>query len=199
MLRVGLTGGIGSGKSTVSSLFKLKGIQVVDADAIARSIVEPGQPAYQEIVSHFGAEILREDGQLDRQALRQRVFSDSAQLKKLNQMTHPRVREEMLRQVASAKSDYVILDIPLLIENNLQELVDRVLVVDLPEAVQLARVSARDQTSQEQVKQIILAQIPREQRLQAADDIIDNSGSLDALKKRVEDLHIMYRSLSENT
>ncbi|NVJ51585.1 MAG: dephospho-CoA kinase [Gammaproteobacteria bacterium] len=199
MLRVGLTGGIGSGKSTVSSLFKLKGIQVVDADAIARSIVEPGQPAYQEIVSHFGAEVLREDGQLDRQALRQRVFSDSAQLKKLNQMTHPRVREEMLRQVASAKSDYVILDIPLLIENNLQELVDRVLVVDLPEAVQLARVSARDQTSQEQVKQIILAQIPREQRLQAADDIIDNSGNLDALKKRVEDLHIMYRSLSENT
>lgn len=199
MLRVGLTGGIGSGKSTVSSLFKLKGIQVVDADAIARSIVEPGQPAYQEIVSHFGAEVLREDGQLDRQALRQRVFSDSAQLKKLNQMTHPHVREEMLRQVASAKSDYVILDIPLLIENNLQELVDRVLVVDLPEAVQLARVSARDQTSQEQVKQIILAQIPREQRLQAADDIIDNSGNLDALKKRVEDLHIMYRSLSENT
>jgi len=198
MLKIGLTGGIGSGKSTVANLFRLKSVEVIDADKIARDVVEPGSPAINEIAKKFGSKIINTDGSLNRAELREIVFADEQQLHWLNRCLHPIIRKEILSQVNSATGVYVILDVPLLFENKLNEMTDRVLVVDLPEAMQIARVAERDKVSEESVREIMARQVSREYRLSHADDLIDNSGSIENLKKQVNEMHQKYRALAEN-
>lgn len=189
MLTVGVTGGIGSGKSAVTQRFERLGITVVDADLAARVIVEPGQPALAAIASHFGPHILQADGSLDRAALRKLVFADDAQRRWLEQLTHPLIGAQIQRQLAESTSVYTMLSSPLLLEGTQQQLVDLVVVVDVPEAVQLQRTMQRDDNDEAQVRRIMAAQLPRDQRLERADRVIDNSGSLAALDDQVAQLH----------
>lgn len=196
MLKIGLTGGIGSGKSTVAERFKSNGISVIDADKIAKDVVKKGQPALQKIEAKFGPAILKANGELDREAMRRIVFQDPESLDWLNKCLHPIIRQEINQQIASATSDYVILDIPLLFENKLQSLVDRILVVDVPVETQLQRVIHRDNNSKELVQSIIDKQVSREFRLQHADDIVDNSGSQDQLMAQIDKLHQKYKDLT---
>jgi len=188
-LVVGLTGGIGSGKSAVSRCFERRGITVVDADLVARQVVEPGGAALAAIADHFGSEILQPDGTLDRAALRRRVFADAGERRWLERLTHPLIGQEIQRQLAAAGSPYTILSSPLLLETSQRELVDCVVVVDVPEEVQVARTAARDDNSEEQVRRIMAAQLPRTRRLERADIVIDNAGSLEALEETVAELH----------
>lgn len=192
MLRIGLTGGIGSGKSTVADLFAARGVPVIDADLIARALVAPGQAALTDIVSRFGAAILQADGQLDRARLRAQIFNDAAQRQHLEAILHPRIRAEMDARVATQTSAYGLLVIPLLFETGQRDMVDRVLVVDVPAAVQRARVAARDHLSDAQIDAILTAQIQRDVRLQGADDVIDNSGDAAALEQQIDKLHHQY-------
>ncbi|MFT4812372.1 MAG: dephospho-CoA kinase [Marinoscillum sp.] len=186
---IGLTGGIGSGKTAVSDRFKTLGIHVVDADIAARAVVAPNQPAWNDIKTFFGAEVLLADQTLNRAWLRQQVFADDTKRKQLEAFTHPRIREEIMRDLASSASAYTILVSPLLIESGQAALVNKVIVVDVPEATQIERTCSRDNNDAEQVKRIIAAQIPREQRLEHANWVIDNSQPLDTLDARVADLH----------
>lgn len=195
-LVVGLTGGIGSGKTTVSNLFASVGIKIIDADVIAREVVEPGTEALQQIAEHFGASILTPEGALNRQALRQRIFSNQTEKAWLDQLLHPRIREVIQHQLDEAQGPYCILSAPLLLENNLHALTDRVLVVDVSEETQIKRTTSRDGVSDAQIKAIIAAQIDRQSRLQAADDIIHNDGSLASVKHQVEKLDACYRKLA---
>lgn len=195
-LVIGLTGGIGSGKTTVANGFAALGIELVDADQVARELVQPGSPALAQIVAHFGAEVLQADGQLDRAALRSRVFSQPAAKEWLNQLLHPLIRQEMQRQLASARSPYVLFVAPLLLENQLQDRVDRVLVVDIPEPLQLQRTLQRDGGSEQQIAAIMAAQISRTARLAAADDVIDNSAAPEQLSARIAQLHRDYLQLA---
>lgn len=188
-LVIGITGGIGSGKSAVTRCFELLGITVVDADIAARIIVEPGGAALAAIAGHFGNDIILPDGSLDRAALRERVFSDSAQRLWLEQLTHPLIGQEIRHQLDDANSPYAILSSPLLLETSQREMVDCVVVVDVPEALQLQRASARDGNSEEQIRRIMTAQMQREQRLALADIVIDNSRSLAELEDVVGELH----------
>jgi len=188
-LIVGITGGIGSGKSAVTQRFEQRGITVVDADLAARVIVEPGKPALAAIAERFGHDILQQDGTLDRAALRQRVFADDSARRWLEQLTHPLIGREILQQINAASSPYAILSSPLLLETSQKELVDCVVVVDVPEQTQLQRTMARDDNDEEQVKRIMAAQMGREERLGQADIVIDNSRSLDELDSLVEELH----------
>jgi len=188
-LVVGLTGGIGSGKSAVSHCFERRGITVVDADLVARQVVEPGGAALAAIADHFGREILQPDGTLDRAALRRRVFADAGERHWLERLTHPLIGQEIRRQLADTRSPYTILSSPLLLETSQRELVDCVVVVDVPEEVQVARTAARDANTEEQVRRIMAAQLPRAQRLERADIVIDNAGSLDQLEETVAELH----------
>ena len=197
MLKIGLTGGIGCGKSTVAELFKLKGITIVDADKIARDVVAPGAKALTEIASKFGEEVLLPSGELNRQLLREKVFSDQKSLEWLNQLLHPQIRQQLINQAESASSPYVILDIPLLFENNLASIVDRVLVVDIPETEQIKRVISRDSVSEDSVRSIINRQVSRAHRLSHADDILDNTVNQKSLEKSVEELHQKFLSLSK--
>lgn len=196
---VGITGGIGSGKSAVTARFEALGITVVDADLAARVVVEPGRPALQAIAEHFGREILLADGSLDRAALRRRVFADESERRWLEALTHPLIGQEILEQLQQADSAYAILSSPLLLETSQRDLVDYVVVVDVPEAVQLERTMARDDNDEAQVRRIMAAQMPRQQRLQRADIVIDNSRSLAALDEVVEELHkeFLLRARSE--
>lgn len=197
-LVVGLTGGIGSGKTAASDLFAKKGIVVVDADIIARDIVEPGQPALEKIKVKFGDQILLKDGTLDRRKLREIVF-DSAELKTwLNDLLHPAIRQAMLEQTQNAKSAYCILSVPLLVENGLNQMIDKVLVVDASVETQLARTCSRDGQSEHQVRKIIDAQASREQRLAVADNVIDNNGNLETLVEQVDKLHDIYLEYAKN-
>ncbi|MCB1878025.1 MAG: dephospho-CoA kinase [Chromatiales bacterium] len=196
MFVVGLTGGIGSGKSTVAALFAELGVPVVDTDIIAREVVAPGQPGLREIVDHFGTTILREDGTLNRAALRERVYSDRNQRKLLERLLHPRIRERMLTQIAALHSDYCLAVIPLLMESGQQHVVDRILVVDLPRAEQIKRVMARDSLSRPQVEAVLAAQTTRRQRLTAADDVIANTGAPANLRAQVVRLDAEYRRLA---
>lgn len=198
MFVVGVTGGIGSGKTTVTDLFYQQGIDVVDADVIARGIMNPGSPALEAVKQRFGEQALNPDGSLNRAWLRERIFAHPEDKTWLNNLTHPLVREQLLAQLAQAQSPYVILSAPLLVENRLTKLCDRVLVVDVSEATQLERTATRDNTSAEQVQAIIAAQASREQRLAAADNVIDNNGVVEALPKQVEKLHELYLRLAAN-
>jgi dephospho-CoA kinase len=195
MFVVGLTGGIGSGKSVVGRLFADLGITVVDADQAARAVVEPGTPALKHIATHFGEGILTSGGELDRAALRQRIFSDATAKQWLENLLHPLINEWLQQQLQNANSPYAILESPLLLEIGQSDRVDRVLVVDVPEAVQLERAMARDNNDESQIKAIIASQIPRHERLARADDVIDNRGSLDDLKSQVAQLHETYLRL----
>ena len=185
----GLTGGIGSGKTAVSDRFKALGIHIVDADIAARTIVEPNKPAWNDIKVFFGPEVLLEDQTLNRAWLRQQVFADPEKRKKLEEFTHPRIRDEIIRDLASSTSSYTLLASPLLIESKQAALVKKVIVVDVPEAIQIERTCSRDNNDIEQVKRIIAAQLPREQRLEHADWVIDNTEPLETLNTRIEALH----------
>lgn len=192
MFIVGLTGGIGSGKSTVSRLFRQLAINVVDADVASRAIMEPGLPALQAVVQRFGTHILLPDGALDRAQLRAIVFADEQQRRWLEQLTHPLIGQWIRQQLALSPPPYAILETPLLFETSQKEYVHRKVVVDVPEEVQVARTMKRDQNSEQQVRAIISAQMPRQDRLALADDIIDNTVSLEALHQRVLELHRQY-------
>mgnify|MGYP003384830350 FL=1 len=188
-LVIGLSGGIGSGKTAVSDRFKALGIHVVDADIAARTIVEPNKPAWQDIKEFFGNEVLLEDQTLNRAWLRQQVFADSDKRKKLEEFTHPRIRAEIIRDLDKSTSAYTLLVSPLLIESGQVKLVEKVIIIDVPEALQIERTCSRDNNDSEQVKRIIAAQLPREKRLEHADWVIDNSEPLETLDTRIESLH----------
>lgn len=194
---VGVTGGIGSGKSAVTGLFEARGITVVDADLAARVIVEPGRPALAAIAERFGADILLPDGALDRAALRRRVFAQIEERRWLEALTHPLIGEEILAQLAAADSPYTILSSPLLLETSQRQLVDCIVVVDVPEEVQLARTMARDDNDEAQVRRIMAAQLPRAERLAGADYVIDNSGPLEELDAKVGALHREFLARSK--
>lgn len=204
MAIVGLTGGIGSGKSTVARLFGELGVHWVDADDVAREVVEPGTPALARIAEHFGDEILTTDGALDRAQLRGIVFEKPEERKWLEGLLHPVIRDELIRQLKSplspgpspaggegsfASIPYVLLVSPLLLETDQYELVDRIVVIDVPEETQIARTMARDTNSREQVERIIAAQMPRAKRLERADAVIDNDRPMDEVERQVRDLH----------
>lgn len=193
MYVVAITGGIGSGKTTVANQFAALGIEVIDADLIAREVVEPGTPALAAIAEHFGAGILDETGALDRRALREHIFSEPAAKAWLNALLHPLIRSEMLRQCAAAESPYCLLVVPLLVENRLTGLADRVLVIDVDEATQIERTCRRDGVSREQAEAILAAQASRAERLAMADDVLDNqSGTSEAIRARILALHETY-------
>lgn len=193
MYVVAITGGIGSGKTTVANQFAALGIEVVDADLIARDVVAPGTPALAAITSHFGPEILTEQGLLDRRVLRERIFSDPAAKSWLNALLHPIIRSEMLRQCAAVSSPYCLLVVPLLVENRLTELADRVLVIDVDEATQIERTCHRDGVSREQAQAILASQASRSERLAMADDVLDNqSGTTETIRARILALHETY-------
>ncbi len=189
---IGVTGGIGSGKSAVMRAFQAKGIEAVDADDMARVVVEPGQPALDAIAEHFGPDILTPEGALDRPALRAIIFSDSAAKTWLEKLLHPLINRELRARLASAQSPYALLVSPLLFETGQDALVSRILVVDVPEAVQLARASARDGADPEQIKRIMASQMSRAERLKRADDVLDNTGSLADLERQVVELDQKY-------
>lgn len=191
-LRVGLTGGIASGKSTVANLFCDLGIRVIDADLIAREVVLPGSAGLNELVASLGPEILDAEGRLDRKLLRKIIFSDPDQKNTVNGILHPKIREKMLRRSITAPGPYHVLDIPLLVESGWQDNLDRVLVVDCSPEIQIQRLIARDGGSVEQAQRILQNQCSREQRLAAADDVIDNNHSLAALVQQVYRLHQEY-------
>lgn len=192
---LGLTGGIGSGKSAVATHFGNLGVHLVDADHAARWVVEPGRPALALITEHFGSDVLQADGQLDRATLRQRIFEHPEERRWLENLLHPLIGEEIVRDLASAQSPYAILVSPLLIESGQHRMTQRVLVVDAPEAVQIQRTMARDKVSEEQVGAILKAQASREKRLEAADDVLINDRDLEWLQREVERLHAFYLTL----
>lgn len=196
MLRVGLTGGIGSGKSTVAALFAAKGVPVIDTDEIAREIVRVGTPAYAAIIDAFGNTTLDANGAIDRARLRERVFGDSRARRQLEAIIHPRIRAAAETRVAHISAPYCILVVPLLIETDFHELVDRILVVDADEATQIARTMARSGLSRAAVEAILAAQTDRATRREQADDVVVNSGDPSELAPQIDALHERYLALS---
>ncbi|MCD9472275.1 dephospho-CoA kinase [Photobacterium phosphoreum] len=194
---IGLTGGIGSGKTTVANLFGDYGIDLIDADIIARDVVAIGSRGLCRIIEKFGNSILLNDGNLDRSQLRAAIFSDPHLKNWLNQLLHPLIREQMLADIDRATSPYCLLIVPLMVENNLQTLTDRLLVVDVDQQTQIMRTQQRDNVSLEQIKNILAAQASRQQRLDAADDIICNNGDNQALLTQVAQLHQHYLALAQ--
>ncbi|MHB1814852.1 MAG: dephospho-CoA kinase [Steroidobacteraceae bacterium] len=199
ILRNGLTGGIASGKSTVAGLFAAHEVPVIDTDQIAREVVEPGQPPLEKLVERFGAGILTPDGHLDRPKLREIVFSDPKARADLEALTHPAIGSAVQARAAVAGGPYQILVIPLLVEKGYQKHLDRVLVVDCPEALQLQRLQARDGTSPTQARAILEAQASRAARLKAADDMIRNESDVAALRQQVQALHRRYLQLAQKS
>ncbi|MCA6973640.1 dephospho-CoA kinase [Pectobacterium carotovorum] len=193
---VALTGGIGSGKSTVADEFAKLGATIVDADIIARQVVEPGKPALDAIRLRFGDAMLNTDGSLDRAALRQRIFSSLEEKQWLNNLLHPLIHQETQAQFQVASAPYILWVVPLLVENGLQQRAQRILVVDVDKETQLARTLARDGISRQQAENILAAQATREQRLAYADDIIDNSRCPNELAPQVAELHRQYLELA---
>ena len=192
---LGLTGGIGSGKSAAAEHFAALGVHVVDADHAARWVVEPGRAALSQIAEHFGEDVLQADGQLNRGALRTLIFSDPEQRRWLEALLHPLIREAIAENLAQAQSPYAILVSPLLIESGQHTTTQRVLVIDVPQALQIQRTLKRDNTSEEQVRAILKVQASREERLRHADDVLTNDRDLEALKTEVERLHHFYLTL----
>ena len=196
MLLIGLTGGIGCGKTAVAELFAEQGVPVIDADQVAREVVAPGEAALKELCRHFGDDVLLADGRLDRGRLREIVFHDQQARLELEAILHPRIRKQMQQQLADLVAPYAILAIPLLLETGQQELVDRILVVDCPPDQQIRRVCTRDGGSPSQARGIQRAQCSRQDRLSAADDIIDNAGPQTQLRPQVLQLHRKYLALA---
>ncbi|MCA6925504.1 dephospho-CoA kinase [Pectobacterium versatile] len=193
---VALTGGIGSGKSTVADEFATLGATIVDADIIARQVVEPGKPALDAIRLRFGDAMLNTDGSLNRAALRQRIFSSPEEKQWLNNLLHPLIHQETQARFQSASAPYILWVVPLLVENGLQQRAQRILVVDVDKETQLARTLTRDGISRQQAENILAAQATREQRLAYADDIIDNSRCPNELAPQVAELHRQYLELA---
>ncbi len=198
-LRIGLTGGIASGKSTVAALFVALGVPVIDTDQIARDVVAAGTPLLGQLIERFGPQLLLPSGELDRRALRERVFADPAQRSALEALMHPAIMAELHRRAQTAGGTYQILAIPLLVEHNLHSSVDRVLLIDCPEELQLRRVQIRDGVSLAQAQAVLAAQASRAERLSVADDVIVNEGDLGRLREQVEILHIRYGALARET
>lgn len=193
---MGLTGGIASGKSTAANLFAALGVPVIDADLISREVTAPGTPLLARIAERFGTRYLRADGSLDRRALRELVFSDTKLLTDLESLTHPAIFQAIEERARSVGGPYQILALPLLVEKNHGSLVDRVLVIDCDEALQIRRLQARDGSTVEQARAILAAQAPRATRLEAADDVITNDGDLHSLRDQVERCHLHYLRLA---
>jgi dephospho-CoA kinase len=196
MWTVGLTGGIGSGKSAASALFEQYGICVVDADVVAREVVEPGAPALDKIVEHFGPDILDSNSELDRGKLRAIIFSDLVEKEWLESLLHPLIRDEIKKQLNNAYSPYAILVSPLLFETDQHKLVNRTLLIDLPETLQRTRAAERDNSNTEQIQKIIDNQLPREYKIDKADDIISNMHDFAYLREEVERQHLHYLELA---
>ncbi len=196
ILRVGLTGGIASGKTTVARLFAALGVPIIDTDALSREVTAPGTPLLRRIAERFGAEFIGADGSLDRRALRRVVFADPEARADLEALTHPAIFEAMERRSAAAGGPYQILVMPLLVEKDHAPLVDRVLVVDCAEELQIRRLQARDGSTLDEARAILAAQASRAVRLAAADEVITNDGDLHSLRAQVEQHHSRYRQLA---
>ena len=197
-LVVGLTGGIGSGKTTVANGFSAQGVPVIDADELARELVEPGQPAVDEIIAVFGTACLTPDGQLKRDYIRQQIYADARLKAQLEAILHPKIRQRIRGLLTDIREPYSIVVIPLLLETQQTDLVDRILVIDAPEKEQLSRVAARDGLSDNSIMAIMQSQADRNTRLQAADDIIVNDRDLAALTERILELHTYYMEISHD-
>ncbi len=197
-LRIGLTGGIGSGKTTVSDRFASLGVEVIDADVIAHEVTRSGEPVVEQIAAVFGDEVLDAGGALDRAALRRLVFADPGKRRRLEAMLHPVIRERMEERARKARAPYCILSIPLLVESRNAARVDRVLVVDAPDAMRRRWIKARSALSDEEIDGIMQAQATRDERLEAADDVIVNDGSIEELHARVDALHRRYLAIAES-
>jgi len=195
-LRIGLTGGIASGKSTVADIFTEYGIPVIDTDTVARQVVTPGQPGLDAVIERFGTNLLTSDGQLDRQALRSLVFDDPGKRHDLEAILHPLIRARTVEWAKQAGGPYQVIVVPLLIETGFGELVDRVLVVDCSDSQQRSRLLARDNETPARIDRILAAQATRQERLAKADEVIDNAGSLEQLRARVAELHTQYLELA---
>jgi len=195
---VGITGGIGSGKSAVTDRLETHGITVVDADKVARVVVEPGQPALAAIAEHFGPSVLQQDGTLNRPALRKIVFEDPEARKWLEGVTHPAIRDEIQQQLTHASSPYVVLSSPLLLESGQNTFAQYVVVVDVPESLQITRTMARDNNEESLVRAIMEAQLPRDKRCAAADQVISNDGTLAELYAKTDALHTQLLEHAKN-
>ncbi len=196
VLRIGLTGGIASGKSLVAGFFADLGVPIIDTDRVARDVTEPGQPALREISDRFGGDIIRPDGRLDRRRLRRLIFADASNRAALEAILHPRIRRETLARADRAGGPYQVFVVPLLLESGFGQLVDRVLVIDCPVEMQRMRLLERDAEDPQQVDRILAAQVSRAERLAAADDVIDNSGTIEATRAQVATLHDRYLSIA---
>lgn len=196
MFVVALTGGVGSGKSTVAAQLASYGVPVIDADQIAHALTAPGSAVLDLIAEAFGKTLVDENGHLDRAALRALVFSDSSERARLESILHPRIREEMMRRLAELSASYALLEIPLLFETGQTDIADRILVVDLPESEQIRRVRERNGLDTQEIRRIVDSQAPRSVRLAGADDIVDNSGDPERLKDQVARLHRYYLELA---
>ncbi|NQY25671.1 MAG: dephospho-CoA kinase [Piscirickettsiaceae bacterium] len=198
MLKIGLTGGIASGKSTLCTLFSQHNIAIIDADIIAREVVEPNQAAFKEIVQLFGNTIIQNNGTLNRKQIRQLVFSNTEAKQQLEDILHPRIRQQLIQQSDQLDVPYCILAIPLLLEADMSDLVDRILVVDIEIEQQIKRLCQRDNISLQDAQSIIASQSTREQRLAIADDVISNANSIKDLTVLVSELHTKYGALAKN-
>lgn len=199
LFKVGLTGGIASGKSAVAAMFVELGAALIDTDVVAREVVEPGEPGLGAIRKLFGPGVIAESGELDRRALRSLVFADASKRRHLEDVLHPLIRERTRRELEAATGPYAIVAVPLLVETHFARFVDRVLVVDCPVELQLERLVARDRMPADEARAMIAAQTDREARLAAADDVIDNSGDLAATRRQVEQLHRRYLELASSS
>lgn len=196
MLIIGLTGGIGSGKTAASDIFASLGVNVVDADIVAREVVDPGRPALSEIAMHFGKDILLDNGHLDRAQLRSIIFSQASEKEWLENLLHPLIRQEIKTQLAQSTSQYAILVSPLLLETDQSQIVDRILLIDVPPNIQIERATQRDNNSSQQIQKIINSQLPRDAKISKSDDVICNDQSLIELKNKVIDQHAFYLELA---
>ena len=196
VFRIGLTGGVASGKSLVAKLFAEHGVPVIDTDEIARQVVAPGQKALEVIQAEFGPDMLTIGGELDRAALRSRIFANDAERQRLEAILHPRIRGRALEISTTLGGPYQIMVVPLLIETDFQQLVDRILVVDCPESMQRERLTKRDDEDPDQADRIMSAQLSRKERLRSADDVIDNAGTREQTRQQVDALHRVYLGLA---
>jgi dephospho-CoA kinase len=198
MLTIALTGGIGSGKTSVSERLAHLGVPIIDADLIARELVAPGTTALMEIKQAFGSAVVDAEGELDRPALRRLIFHDTAQRERLEEILHPKIRQQMLNRLTELTAAYAVLVIPLLAESKKDWPVDRVLLVDCPEPLQLERIRSRDKIPDQLIQQMISAQASRQQRLAIADDVIENSGDLQRLNQATDSMHDFYLKLANS-